>query len=263
MTTLLGVLAAVVAVGAAVRSTWSPCGLSMLSTLTPLGEAGRGRRWGPTATWFVIGAVVGGLTLGLAMAGLAAVVAALHLSPTAAGAAGLVACLVAAASDGRLGGFSLPVHHRQVNERWLDGYRAWVYGAGFGWQIGAGLTTYITTAAVYLTMVLAGLSGNPAAALAVGVLFGTVRGLAVLLGRPLTSTGALQTFHRRFAGLEKPVAVAVVGLETVAGMVLAAALWAPGWAAGAAVGVVAIGSAAAVSRYRRPLRVPAPRPDPA
>ena len=173
MTTLLVALAAVVAIGAAVRSTWSPCGLSMLSTLTPMGEAGRGRRYGPTVAWFVTGSVAGGLTLGLVMAGLAAVVALLHLSATVAGSLGLTACLVAAASDGRLAGFSLPVHHRQVNERWLDGYRAWVYGAGFGWQIGAGLATYITTAAVYLAMVLAALSGNPKAALGIGALFGT------------------------------------------------------------------------------------------
>ena len=38
-----------------------------------------------------------------------------------------------------LGGFILPVHHRQVNERWLDQFRPWVYGAGFGWQIGDGV----------------------------------------------------------------------------------------------------------------------------
>ena len=62
---------------------------------------------------------------------------------------------VAAASDARLGGFHLPFHSRQVNERWLDQFRPWVYGAGFGWQIGAGLVTYIKTAALYLMMVLA------------------------------------------------------------------------------------------------------------
>jgi len=263
MTTLLGALAAVVAIGAAVRSTWSPCGLSMLSTLTPLGEAGRGRRYGPTAAWFVIGALSGGLTLGLVMAGLAALVAAVHISAAVAGSLGLAACLVAAASDGRLAGFSVPVHHRQVNERWLDGYRAWVYGAGFGWQIGAGLATYITTAAVYLAMVLAALSADPWAALAVGALFGAVRGLAVLLGGSLTTPAALHAFHRRFAALENPVAVAVIVLETLAGLALAVALWAPAAAAGAAVVVGAIGAGAAVSRGRHPLRVPVQRPGPA
>ena len=55
----------------------------------------------------------------------------------------------------------LPIHRRQVNERWLDQYRPWVYGAGFGWQIGTGLSTYITTAAVYLMVVLGALTAGP------------------------------------------------------------------------------------------------------
>ena len=59
-------------VAAAVRSTWSPCGLSMLSTITPFGERGRGHAYRATATWFVVGAAGGGATLGLLMAGLAA-----------------------------------------------------------------------------------------------------------------------------------------------------------------------------------------------
>ena len=71
-------------------------------------------------------------------------------------------------SDTRLGGFRLPFHSRQVNERWLDQFRPWVYGAGFGWQIGAGLVTYIKTAALYLMIVLAALTASPATALAIG-----------------------------------------------------------------------------------------------
>jgi hypothetical protein len=63
--TLLVTLAALTAVAAAARSTWSPCGLSMLSTITPMAERSRGRRWGLTALWFVLGAVLGGATLGL------------------------------------------------------------------------------------------------------------------------------------------------------------------------------------------------------
>ena len=64
MNNVLVILAAVVAVAAAVRSTWSPCGQSMLSTITPLAERTRGHRFGVTATWFVVGATVGGVTLG-------------------------------------------------------------------------------------------------------------------------------------------------------------------------------------------------------
>ena len=58
-------------------------------------------------------------------------------------------------------GSGFPIHRRQVNERWLDQYRSWVYGSGFGWQIGNGLSTYITTAAVYLMVVLGALTAAP------------------------------------------------------------------------------------------------------
>src|SRR4051812_44691871 len=50
---VLGVLGVLVAVAAAVRSTWSPCGQSMLSQLTPVGEASRGYRYRTTAAWFI------------------------------------------------------------------------------------------------------------------------------------------------------------------------------------------------------------------
>ena len=65
MNSLIIGLGVVAAVAAAIRSTWSPCGLSMLSTLTPLAERSRGHRYAVTATWFVLGATLGGATLGL------------------------------------------------------------------------------------------------------------------------------------------------------------------------------------------------------
>ncbi len=71
MNALLTAAAAVVAVVAAARSTWSPCGVSMLATVTPLAERARGHRYRSTATWFVAGGTVGGATLGLVMAALA------------------------------------------------------------------------------------------------------------------------------------------------------------------------------------------------
>ena len=199
MTAVLCVLALVVGTVAAVRSTWSPCGLSMLSTITPFGERGRGHRYGATCTWFVLGATVGGIALGGVAAGLAALVQAAGPSATAVAAAALAATVVVAVSDSGLAGGRLPVHFRQVNERWLDAYRPWVYGAGFGFQIGCGLATYITTAAVYLTVVLAALTASPPAALGVGAAFGLVRGLAVLATRHLRTPGELLAFHQRFA----------------------------------------------------------------
>jgi MFS family permease len=209
------------AVAAALRSTWSPCGLSMLSTITPMAERGRGHRFGATASWYLAGAVIGGLTLGGLMAVLALAVRALAVGERALAVTALVGTIVVVCSDTGIGGFSLPVHRRQVNERWLDQYRPWVYGAGFGWQIGTGLSTYIMTSAVYLLVLLAALSGDPTTAMLLGVLFGTVRGLAVFLGAAITDPDALRAFHGRFIAVGAGVAVATVLVEVLAAVSLA------------------------------------------
>ena len=239
MTTLMTVLALVMAVGASARSTWSPCGLSMLSTITPIGEQARGARFATSATWFVVGGVAGGATLGGALALVAVGVGALHLTAGTIGIVAGLAALVAAVSDSRITGRQIPIHRRQVNEVWLDRFRPWVYGAGFGWQIGSGVVTYIMTSAVYLIAVLAVMTGNPWTALGVGVLFGTVRGLAVLLGRGITTPARLASFHRRFAQLEPMSRRVIVAMEVAVASVVAGVLWPP--AAAAVVAVAAIG----------------------
>lgn len=198
MTNILSVLALLVAAAAAVRSTWSPCGLSMLSTITPFGERGRGNRYGATCGWFVFGAAFGGLCLGGLAAGLALTVHASGASSALVGTLALGATMVVAVSETNLAGARLPAHFRQVNERWLDAYRPWVYGAGFGFQIGCGLATYITTATVYLTVVLAALTTSPTVALLIGVAFGLVRGSAVGLTRNSRTPMALLAFHKKF-----------------------------------------------------------------
>jgi hypothetical protein len=149
---------------------------------------------------------------------------ALHLGPAVLGLIALAAALLSAASDAGVGGFRLPIHRRQVNERWLDQYRPWVYGGGFGWQIGSGLATYITTAAVYLMIVLSTLTGRPMVALAVGVGFGILRGLAVCLTWKLTSPSQLRAFHRRFVDTGPRVVRAVVAVEVGAAAMASAAV---------------------------------------
>ena len=220
MTLCIAVLAATVAAAAALRSVWSPCGLSMLSTITPLSEGARGNSYRVTARWFVVGATAGGATLGGLMAVAAVGMRALAPAPSALGFLALVAALVAAGSDAGVAGWRLPVHRRQVNERWLDQYRSWVYGAGFGWQIGTGLATYITTAAVYLMIVLGALTTQPVVALAIGSGFGFLRGLAVLLGRNLHTGAELRDFHRRFTGSGPMVGMVVNIVELGAVVVL-------------------------------------------
>jgi hypothetical protein len=261
MSTLIAVVGVVVAVAAAVRSTWSPCGLSMLSSITPFGERSRGHRYGVTAAWFVLGATVGGACLGAGAAGLAAAVAvwspAAHPAETAAAVATVAG--VTAAIDGGLFGEVIPIWRRQVNDAWLSRYRSWVYGAGFGWQLGVGLATYIMTAAVCAVPVLAALTGDPVVAFLVCVLFGLVRGLAVLLTAVAVTPPELRDLHRRFAELGPVVRLAVIAVElAVAAAVLAAAWPLVGGVAAAvgvaAVGVVAIRQSPAATSTRRWLR---------
>lgn len=242
---LITIVGIVVAIAAAARSTWSPCGLSMLSTITPLSESGRGHRYGGTAAWFVAGAVGGGATLGAAAALLATGVAA--AGPSAALAAGLAAglALVAAAGDAGLTPVPFPLFRRQVDERWLDQYRAWFYGAGFGWQVGVGLATYIMTAGVFLTVAVAILTAQPGSALLICTVFGVARGMTVLLTRRLRSPEALRSFHRRFGRLETPVRIGTIVVEAGAAAVLAAAVWAP------AAFVVALAAAAGTAGHLR------------
>ena len=237
MTAWIIVATVVVTIAAAVRSTWSPCGLSMLASITPLAEAGRGHRFRPTAAWYVVGAIFGGASLGGCVAALTVGVDALSLTSRETLLVAMGASAVAVVSDIRLGGFEVPLHHRQVNERWLDRFRPWVYGAGFGWQIGTGLATYIMTAAVYLMIVLAALSRHPWLSFALGVLFGLGRGLSVYLGRHITSADALRAFHQRFYEYGPKVGRRTVGVEILAVGLFAVLL--SNWAA-LAVGAVSI-----------------------
>ncbi len=143
-------LAVVIAIAAAARSTWSPCGQSMLAQITPLAEAGRRQRFARTACWFIVGALAGGLTLGAATAGFGALVALSDLTASTALGIAAACAFATAAVAARVLGFGPPFFRRQVNEEWLSRYRAWVYGSGFGWQIGVGVATYVMTAAVPL-----------------------------------------------------------------------------------------------------------------
>jgi len=191
---------ALVTVIAAARGVWSPCGLSMISAINPFTERVRGNRYWLTASWFIAGALLGGALLGALAAVVTVLLAALWPlfggAVTAAAIAG-GCCLIAVASDCPAVRFALPDHPRQVNERWLDRYRRWVYAVGFGVQIGCGFATYIMTAANYLLVVLAALTGSPTVAFAVGLLFGLIRGAAVLVSSAARDPAALRRLHRR------------------------------------------------------------------
>lgn len=241
---VLPVVVLTVAVAAAVRGVWSPCGLSMVSAINPFTERSRGHRYWLTASWFVAGSVLGGFALG-ALAAVGAVLLS-PVSPLIASGLAVGCCLIALAADHDRIPLRLPTHPRQVNERWLGRYRRWIYAAGFGAQIGCGFATYIMTAAVYLTVALAALTGSPALALTAGVVFGLVRGLAVLLSSVARTPVALRGLHRRL-DLLAPWSLRVVMLVEAVAAVALAYLAAGGWAAvSAALAVCALSVGAAV-----------------
>jgi hypothetical protein len=246
MTMLIPALGATVAIGAAARSTWSPCGSSMLSTITRFGERSRGHRYGATASWFIAGSTLGGATLGALAAVLAMVVSAVgagdhpgEVAIVAAAAAGL-----AAATDAGAFGAVIPIWRRQVDDRWLVRYRSWVYAGGFGWQIGVGLATYIMTAAVFLVVVLAALSANPLVAAGICTLFGLTRGVAVLLTAKAHSPAQLRVLYRRFDQAGPAVRWAVVGLQAAVMSAVVVAQW-PGARSAIDVAAVVLAVAAA------------------
>jgi hypothetical protein len=256
--TAILVLGAAVALAAAAYSTWSPCGQSMLSQITPLGERSRNHTFRFTACWFIVGGIAGGATFGLGIAALAALVAAIGVSETTAAGIAAGLALLAAASDLHVLGFGPPFFQRQVNETWLPKYRSWLYGLGFGWQIGAGVTTYIMTTAVFLTIAFGALTASPLAGFALGVLFGTARGLAVLLAAKVDTPAALAAFHRRFDALGPTVRRVVIAVQAA---VAVAAAWVAGGAlAGGAVAALAAILVLAVSRRDAGRAAPARTP---
>ncbi len=253
---LIPVLGAVTAAAAAARSTYSPCGLSMLSSLTPFGERSRGHRYAVTAAWFVAGATLGGATLGAVAAGLAGAVSASGLGAHPGWVALVVAAVagLAAAIDAGVGRFGalLPIWRRQVDDGWLVRYRSWVYGIGFGWQIGVGVATYIMTAAVFVVVVLAAMSANLWVAVGICTLFGLLRGLAVLLTARADTPAQLRALHRRVDRAGPVIRVTVIGVEVAVVLAVVAAVAAGGEAVAAwpFVVVVAVTGWAAAAKIR-------------
>ena len=246
----LAVVASVVAIVAALRSVWSPCGLSMLSSINPMTEQGRGHRYPVTAAWFVAGSTLGGAAVGGAAAILAWLLSLVSVPPAVACWVGAMAALACLAADRRWFGFVLPDHPRQVDETWLRRYRRWVYAAGFGVQIGSGFATYIMTAGVYFTAVAATLTGDPLLALLVWVVFGLTRGLAVLMCASARSPERLAMIHARLARLAGWSADAAAAALAWAAFSLAGA--AVGWRWPGAAGAVLAAGAAVLAWPRRP-----------
>lgn len=186
----------------------------MLASITPLGERGRRMRWGRTMAAYVVGSVLGGAAIGAVLGGLGGLVPA-RPGRLAAALAVAVVCLVAAGLD--LTRRRLPTLHRQVDEDWLQRYRGWVYGVGFGFQLGLGVVTIVTTGTVYAALALAALTQSGLGGLAVGATFGLVRALPVLAAARVTTPDRLAALHSRLASWSAYADSAAVAVPVVVG----------------------------------------------
>ena len=194
----------------------------MLASIHPLGERARGSRYALTAGAHVAGSAAAGIALGAGLGELGHLVGA----PGGGRARSSVAVLLAAAAgvvvvvDHRHAGRALPGPRRQVDEDWLHRYRGWVYGAGYGAQLGLGAATIVTTAGVYLTWLFALLSGRAAAGAAIGGAFGAARALVVLTMADVDDADRLRAAHRRLARLAPAARRASAAVVTLAGLTL-------------------------------------------
>ena len=166
----------------------------MLASITPLGERGRQSRWGVTVTAFLLGATVAGAAAGAALGRLGGLAG---LSSNARLAVLLVALAGATLLD--LLPRPVPGPRRQVDERWLDEYRGWVYGIGYGSQLGLAVSTVVSSAATYVAIIAAFLSASPGTGAVVLGCFGAVRGLTPLAASGVRSQRELLDFHRTLA----------------------------------------------------------------
>lgn len=196
----------------------------MLSSITPLGERGRNNSFAVVASFFVAGSVLGGVAAGVTAGAFGAWL--VPSPPLVDGVVIVVASVLGAAIDARLAGLRLPTIRRQVDERWLHKYRGWVYGAGFGLQLGTGLATIVTSAAVYLMLVAAVLTHSPTGGAVIGAVFGVVRGASIVLARHVRTYDELRSLHRRLAanagrgravGVAAHAAISVLAVATLVG----------------------------------------------
>lgn len=186
----------------------------MLASIVPLVERARNQNWGLTVAAYVVGSVVGGALLGATSGLLGAIV----LGHGGVDRPGVLVTLALSAAIGAtidlgVAGLRVPTVRRQVNEDWLHRYRGWVYGFGFGVQLGVGVVTIVTSAIVYLMLVLAFLTASWPGAAVTGGVFGLARALPIVATAGIATPARLREFHRRMQRRASLASRATVGVQ--------------------------------------------------
>jgi MFS family permease len=207
-----------VAIHGALRAAWSPCGQSMLASLTPVAERARGSSWRVTVTAFALGAVAAGAAGGAMLGGIGSMLPGDRWRMPMVIAA-LMAALVIDATPLRR---RLPLTRRQVNEDWMHRYRGWVYGAGFGAQLGLGFITLVACAAIYATFAIELASGSVVTGAIIGAVFGATKAATLIPTRSARDHESLMELHQRMLRMEPTARRAVIVAELLALLVAGA-----------------------------------------
>jgi hypothetical protein len=190
----------------------------MLASINPLGERSRNQRYWMTVVAYIIGSTVAGAFLG----GTLGLVGAPVALPTIALAVVAVLAIAGIMFDARAFGTRVPGPRRQVDENWLVTYRGWVYGAGFGAQLGFALVTIVSASATWVAFACALLSGSALAGVVIGSIFGLARALPILAAARVRHPSTLLGLVSRLEGLRPRVARATTAAQGVAAAALVA-----------------------------------------
>ena len=91
----------------------------------------------------------------------------------------------------------LPSRAHQVNENWMQKYRGWVYGVGYGFELGLALSTIVTTALIHLMLFAMIASGSWLGSIVIGGVFGVARTGLVFSTFKVDEGQQLRTLLRR------------------------------------------------------------------
>jgi len=187
----------------------------MLASINPLGERARNQRYWLTVSAYVVASTVAGAFLG----GLLGFVGQPLAVPLAA--VVVIAALAAAGIviDARM---RVPGPRRQVDENWLANYRGWVYGAGFGAQLGLAFLTIVTASATWVAFACALFSGSPVAGVLIGATFGLFRAVPILTAARVRDAAELRSLVRRLERIRPRVAVTTTAVQGAAAVGLVA-----------------------------------------
>jgi hypothetical protein len=164
----------------------------------------------------VVGSVAGGAALGGALGAIGSLVRGpIGLSARVALALLATVLAIGVAIDTGALGARLPTVHRQVNEEWLSRYRGWVYGLGFGLQLGAGFSTVVAISAVYGAFAAALLSGSVRIGLLIGGTFGLVRAASLFTVASVRRAEQLVAVDGRLRRWDRPARALAIGLEAI------------------------------------------------